>query len=57
MQVDPEMNFSGSESSDFEDVYQVKDDGAMTASALAADRGTGADPEDPERNLTALTET
>lgn len=29
MQVDPEMDFSGSESSDFEDVYQVReDDGA-----------------------------
>lgn len=27
MQVDPEMDFSGSESSDFEDVYQVKEDG------------------------------
>ena len=27
MQVDPEMQFSGSESSDFEDVYQVKEDG------------------------------
>lgn len=28
MQVDPEMEFSGSESSDFEDVYQAKEDGA-----------------------------
>ena len=26
MQVDPEMQFSGSESSDFEDVYHVKED-------------------------------
>ena len=25
MQVNPEMNFSGSESSDFEDVYEAKD--------------------------------
>ena len=36
MQVDPEMEFSGSESSDFEDVYQVKEDEEVKNTAKAA---------------------
>ena len=42
MQVDPDMDFSGSESSDFEDVYQVKE-GADGAAAQAQAATTIAD--------------
>jgi len=54
MQVDPEMEFSGSESSDFEDVYQAKDEGVGAAVA----RSEAGRVEDPEGgNLAQLRET
>ena len=59
MQVDPEMDFSGSESSDFEDVYQVKDgDGVTTTQAESQAIRSSAALEDPEKDhLATLRET
>ena len=61
MQVDPDMDISRSESSDFEDVYQVRED--VDNEAEDGDKGAaaakkGGAQEDPERaeNLAALRE-
>ena len=62
MQVDPDMDISRSESSDFEDVYQVRDHEADNEKAAANAAKNGGEMnalEDPEKaqNLAALRET
>ena len=42
MQVDPEMDFSGSESSGYEDVYQVREGDDVDGAAAAQGRGLAA---------------